>query len=49
MNTNSHSQPVTKYLFTAPTCFGHRTWPSSGSYKVLRLYGLYGIYRNIHV
>jgi hypothetical protein len=24
------------YLFTAATCFRHRTWPSSGSYKLLR-------------
>jgi hypothetical protein len=35
--TKTHFQLVTQYLLcTAITCFGHRTWPSWGSYKLLR-------------
>ena len=33
-----HIQFVAQYLlFTAPKCFGHRTCPSAGSYKIHRL------------
>ena len=37
LHTILHVQFVAKYLlFTAPTCFGHIIWPSSGSSKLLR-------------
>jgi len=35
IQTNLRFQFVAQYLLTtAPTCFGHRMWASSGSYKL---------------